>query len=300
MDIDDLRLFEHVARSGHLRQSADALHLSASAVSKAIRRLEATLQTALFERRGRSLRLNAQGARLLERSRALLDLADETRSEFVASRTTPRCRIAAPALLQWRFAAPLATALQTVHAEAELAFDSAFEDAAADRLAAGHADFALISGAVTAPAGSAAIALGRIEMQLCAAATHPLLAGRSLRGNTVRIAPDAVFKHAFAAPSRSFFCGIERGAYADGWRRDARPRRLRYRIDDLRVLIELVRTGLALAYLPDFAVRESGLVRLQLREAMPECVESIYLLWRPTAAHGWHRRMVDAVVRNAA
>src|SRR3954452_15792344 len=60
-----LRAFEAAARSGSFRVAADALHVTPSAVSHAIRGLEASLQTTLFHREGRHIALTAQGEALL-------------------------------------------------------------------------------------------------------------------------------------------------------------------------------------------------------------------------------------------
>lgn len=106
-----------------------------------------------------------------------------------------------------------------------------------------------------------------------------------------------VLAHAFAAPSRSMFCGLERGARADGWRDDALPRRIRFWLDDLQLLIALVRSGQALAYLPDFALAEAGLTRLRVSDCPYECVEDCFLVWRPASASGWQQQLVDELVR---
>ncbi len=100
--------------------------------------------------------------------------------------------------------------------------------------------------------------------------------------------------HDFACPGRSLFCGIDRGARADGWRDDRLPRRIRYWVDDLQLLIALVRDGHALAYLPDFALAQSGLVRLQVEDCPYHCVEAVRLVWHPGHAAGWHLRLIEA------
>ncbi len=60
-----LRVFEAAARSRSFRHAAEELHLSPSAVSHAIRRLELELGAALFERDGRAVRLSAAGDTLM-------------------------------------------------------------------------------------------------------------------------------------------------------------------------------------------------------------------------------------------
>lgn len=60
-----LRAFEAAARTGSFQDAALDLHLSASAVSHAIRKLEGALGVVLFERDGRGVRLSPDGQTLM-------------------------------------------------------------------------------------------------------------------------------------------------------------------------------------------------------------------------------------------
>jgi len=128
---------------------------------------------------------------------------------------------------------------------------------------------------------------------LAASPAHPLV--KRQKSGTCKATAKEALAHDFACPSHSMFCGIARGARADGWRDDRLPRRVRYWIEDLQVLVAVVRSGRALAYLPDFAVEEPGLVRLHLTDCPYTCVEKVFLAWRPSAAGGWHRAVVDGL-----
>jgi LysR family glycine cleavage system transcriptional activator len=72
-----LPAFREAARSENLRATAERLHLTHSAVSQQMRQLEQQLGFALFERRGRSLALNAAGAALQRSVEAALEMLDE-------------------------------------------------------------------------------------------------------------------------------------------------------------------------------------------------------------------------------
>lgn len=67
LPLQTLPAFEAVARLQNLRQAADALHLTPSAVSQQIRLLEDQLGHSLFDRHGRRVALNAAG-RALQRA----------------------------------------------------------------------------------------------------------------------------------------------------------------------------------------------------------------------------------------
>jgi DNA-binding transcriptional LysR family regulator len=299
MELSDLRLFVTATRHRTLLEAAGELSLTPSALSRAIRRLEDGLRAPLFDRSGKSLRLNAAGERLRDRALALLALAEQTRAEFEGADFGVRCRVAAPPLLQWRFGADIAAALSTRYADSSLALRPAWEDDALAALARGEVDFAIVTDEplrnARSSSGFEAIALGAMTMQVAAGATHPLAA--KARGGGVRATSARVLAHDFACPSRSMLGGQPRGTRADGWRDDQLPRRIRYWIDDLQVLLSLVRQGRALAYLPAFALRESGLVQVRVSDCPFDCVEQAHLVWRPVAAAGWQARLVDAMRR---
>ena len=297
MELSDLRLFVSATQHRTLLEAARELSLTPSAVSRAIRRLEDGLHAPLFDRAGKSLRLNAAGQRLRERALALLALAEQTRAEFAGADFGVRCRVAAPPLLQWRFGAGLAAALSARYTDSSLALRPAWEDEALEALARGEVDFAIVTDEplrnARSSAGFEAIPLGALTMQVAAGATHPLAA--KARGGRVRTSAARVLAHDFACPSRSMLCGLQRGTRADGWRDDQLPRRIRYWVDDLQVLLSLVRGGHALAYLPDFALKESGLVQIRVGDCPFECVEQAHLVWRPVAASGWQARLVETM-----
>lgn len=292
MDIADLRSFLVIARHANLRVAADELHLTPSALSKAVRRLETSLATPVFDRIGKTIRLNAAGERLRERAQALVTLAEQTEAEFRGVSLRSHCRLLAPAVLQWGFGAALAAGVSAHQPQASLAFATLFEDAALAALARGEGDLALVTGVALGaalPAGLAARRLGEIRMQLMAGPAHPL-AGRG------ELTTQELLRHDFACPRHSMFCGLERGSRADGWRDDRLPRRIRFWLDDLQLLTALVRSGQALAYLPDFCLAQHpDLVALTVPDCPYECIEPVHLAWRPATASGWLAAWIDSL-----
>lgn len=61
----ELEIFVHLSQSLHFGRTGDALHLSASAVSRALQRLEEQVGAKLFERDNRGVQLNAAGREFL-------------------------------------------------------------------------------------------------------------------------------------------------------------------------------------------------------------------------------------------
>ena len=77
LDLTALRAFVTVAELGGVTRAAGQLHLTQSAVSMQLKRLEEALDVPLFVRAGRSLHLTSHGEQLLGYGRRMLDLNDE-------------------------------------------------------------------------------------------------------------------------------------------------------------------------------------------------------------------------------
>lgn len=72
MTLEQLRIFIEVAEREHLTRASEALHLTPSAVSSAIRTLEDRYGAILFNRIGRRIELTGDGKLFLEEARATL------------------------------------------------------------------------------------------------------------------------------------------------------------------------------------------------------------------------------------
>jgi DNA-binding transcriptional LysR family regulator len=79
LQIRDLSFFMKIAELGDLGRASEVLHISQSALSKCIDRLEEAYGAELFERAGRGIRLTGAGQLLWERSQLVEQVLDETR-----------------------------------------------------------------------------------------------------------------------------------------------------------------------------------------------------------------------------
>jgi len=134
LPLNTLPAFRVAARLQNLRAAADELHLTHSAVSQQIKLLEDQLGVPLFDRRGRSLALNAAGAALQSAVEQALDrLADGARAaQEAGTGAAPRLRLSVlpsfaqrwllPRMGQWHAAHPdIALEVHTSQAVADLA-----------------------------------------------------------------------------------------------------------------------------------------------------------------------------------
>lgn len=71
MDLDVLNSFIAVVEEGNMTRAADRLHISQSAVSVAIGKLEKELETSLFDRAGKNLQLTREGEFFLSWARRM-------------------------------------------------------------------------------------------------------------------------------------------------------------------------------------------------------------------------------------
>ena len=290
MSLSDLRVFCSAARQPTLGAAALELHLTPSAVSKALRRLEGDMGVFLFDRSGKQLLLNDNGRLLLARAHTLLALAEQAQLDVMGERGAIDARIAGPALLLWRHADTLAAALDA-YPQASLRLQPQFEDAALAALARGDCHAALVTQEAIAqrggdwPAAWQCTALGSMRMLLAAGRSHVLARGVPPASASVPRSMQDVLSHAFASPTHSLLCGEERGRHADSWR-GAAGRTIRYWSDDVQLLLGCVQSGRALAYLPDFAVRAHDLLQVELASAV-ECSEQVLLVWDGVLAGQW-------------
>src|SRR6186713_937277 len=73
MDYDGLRLFLDLSRTLHFLRTSRQAHVSPSALSRTVQRLEREAGVALLERDRRSVRLTPEGARFAEHARDTLE-----------------------------------------------------------------------------------------------------------------------------------------------------------------------------------------------------------------------------------
>lgn len=184
LDLRDLRYFETIAETGHLGRAAAKLFRTQPALTGCVRRLEATLGTALFERVGRGIRLTAAGQTLAVRARSLRLGAAEAVREIgeLGDGTAGHVRVGVLPTLA-RFLLPAATheflgAAGGVTIRAVVAQN----DVLAAQLRAGELDF-ILSTAVPRDESVQRHAVCEDQAVVIASRTHPLL-----RESKVRIA----------------------------------------------------------------------------------------------------------------
>jgi DNA-binding transcriptional LysR family regulator len=294
MELFELRYFVEVAQRESVRQASKVLRISPASLSKAVTRLEFELGIKLFSRHGRNIRLTPQGQLLQTRARALLLLEESTRAEVAGAPGAIQAVIAGNELLLSHFGMIQMRELSRRFLGIRFELNPCGEDEALDQVARGDAHLALVTG--EPPRGWASKTLGRAVSQTCVGEGHPL----STAARVGRVVPIAgVLEHAFVAPRRPIFgrLGARGGSpkdrlameepSADGWRDDRYPRRIEWVSSSLAVMGELVRSGQALAYFPDYYVAQLGARALKISGCPYSCVQEAKLVAKDPSELGW-------------
>lgn len=141
MELEQLRQLVTIARTGTLQTAAEELHISQSALSRSVRRLEDDLGQSLFDRTRNSMQLNEAGRLALLHAREILMREQRMRDDFAAlakRARTLRVVSVAPAPT-WRLSALVLERDPTAIIEPDIAS----EDEATSRLLNGTCDLAV-------------------------------------------------------------------------------------------------------------------------------------------------------------
>jgi DNA-binding transcriptional LysR family regulator len=131
-------VFAAAARHQNFAHAAEELHLTASAVSHHVRRLESTLGVTLFQRHARGVALTAQGRALADATNiALADLDAVSGSLLSRSEEGARVRITTLHSLAYCWLIPRLPAFSAAHPDVHLDFETSialarFDDAGPD------------------------------------------------------------------------------------------------------------------------------------------------------------------------
>ncbi|MCB8881221.1 LysR family transcriptional regulator [Acidisoma cellulosilytica] len=244
--LSGLDAFVGTADLGSFAAAGRVLGLSASAVGKAVSKLEAQLGVRLFQRSTRSIRLTEEGRMFHERCRRILDDLGDAEAAIARTLETPRgrLRLSAP-LVSYHLLLPLLPDFIARYPEIELDLD--FNDRIVDLIDEG-VDVAIRSGDL--PDSRLMMrALRPFQMVLCAAPSYLSQHGlpetpRDLDGHlSIR------FRYPNSGKLPDWPLTLPAGA--------AEPSlRILMTCNNMEALRRAVISGLGIGCMPDFLVRE--------------------------------------------
>lgn len=274
-----LPAFRAIGENPHLPTAAKAVHLSPSALSRALRQLEKTLGRDLFRREDRRLELTREGEQLLVSVRDAMRIVHEASEAVQDQQLRGVLRIASTGVATSTWVLPAVLKLRAEHPKLLPEITSDLTELV-PRLLSGRLDIAFTSQPVAHPklrteqlaVATAGVYCGR---------THPLFA-------TEEVTLDEVLAHEFVAPPPE-----ASGAQQDGWP-PTLSRKVAVVVDRMRLGCEAAVQAPLLVVLPDFVAEQLG--RGELRRLGVDVVPSVpvFAVLRPALGK---RQAADALLR---
>jgi DNA-binding transcriptional LysR family regulator len=211
MEIDGLKAFLAVAEAASFSIAADRLHLTQPAVSKRIALLEQQLDTRLFDRIGRTVRLTHSGQVLLTRANQILQQVEDTERAVrnLTGEVGGQLSLATSHHVGlWRLPAVLRSYIAS---HPGVALDLHFMDSevAHERIIQGELEMAIITLAPSVHEKLVAEPIWRDELVFVAASGHPL-------SEEQQISVDDLAEYSAILPDMTTFTGrIVKGMFEE-------------------------------------------------------------------------------------
>lgn len=289
MEIFELKYFLAVAQVENVNRAAEQIHVSPGSLSKAVSRLEEELQTPLFFKSGRGIRLTPEGLLLKKKAAQILQLEEDVRLELTGRESgSLNVYISSEEILQTSYGIALLKTIGRHYPQARTQFLIRGEQKAIEQVMDGEAHLALIT--LDPPADVSSKVLAKVEFKTCASKDHPLLKKYSAR-QTIPI--EEILKHPFVSPDSAILGKIAKSSSIDGWRDDKFPRQIKYKVCGLKLMENLIREGLALGYLPDYFIESAGLIPLKISGCPYSCHQTVRVITKDPTALGWLNKLWD-------
>ncbi|MBT4019919.1 MAG: LysR family transcriptional regulator [Alphaproteobacteria bacterium] len=238
MEIYQIRYFLAVAETGSFTKAADRVHVSQPTLSAGIKKLEAGLQSTLFDRQARRSVLSPAGIRFLDRARTIMAEVERARTELTETSQTRLLRLGCLPGLPGRRLADLLATFSAAYSDITLDLREAEADRLEQWLEQDRIDVALTT---TGPLSDArSTPLYRQNMVLGMAQDHPFTSRQTVRPEDLKDQPYVLRQHCpFVRPLNTYFT-----------ERNIRPKVLCRTRQETRALT-LVAAGLGVTILPD-------------------------------------------------
>jgi len=271
MELLQLEYFRAVARTEHVTQASEELGITQPALSRAIARLERELGAALFDHRGRAVKLSRYGRAFLRHADRALAALEEGRREIVdlADREAGVIAFGFAHALGARVVPDLIAGFRRLHPRARFQLVQNASHFILQELQAGEVDLALVSPLPAAGERIESKQLDSEELVLAVPPDHRFAKRRSIRLAELR--------------DDTFVCLREgyglRALTDDFCRQGGFTPKIAFEGEEIATLRGLVAVGLGVAIIPAAASPAESTPELRITE--PVCRRSIGLLWEP-------------------
>lgn len=260
--LKDIVPFVASVESGSFAAAAERLHLTGSAVSKSVTRLETRLGSRLLERTTRSLKLTDAGNAYYQTCLRIMEELAEAEAVLAAQRTIPsgRLRLAVPNTYGRLGVMPLLIPFCRQHPDVEL--NLTFSDRFIDLFDEGIDVAVRIGGSPDLPASLGCRQMGRERMVFCASPDYLARVGRP-SSEAELLQHQAIMYERVDGSTKPWLFTTEDGY--PHWRN--LPHRMA--LGDVDAQMQALCAGLGVAQMPSWLVREP-LARGELVIILPE------------------------------
>lgn len=273
--VGSLNVFVRSAETRSFTEAGRQMGISASAVGKAISRLEKRLGVRLFHRSTRSITLTPEGAQFLKRCSRIIEEIEAAETELALAHSSPRGRLRVSLPLVGMLLMPVLGAFMRAHPEIVLDLD--FSDRLVDIIEEGF-DVTMRTGEAS-DSQLITRALGSYVHIIVGSPAY--LADRGTPATPEDLLGHACLQHRFLSTGK-----------LRGWQLERNGETLNIDLpttavaSNIEPLISMAEQGLGLACVPDFTVREQlkrgALVRVL--QDLPEDRRVFRALW-PSGRH---------------
>jgi DNA-binding transcriptional LysR family regulator len=272
MELQQLEYFRVVARTQHVTQAAEELGVTQPALSRAMARLERDVGVALFDHRGRSVKLNRYGVAFLRHVERALAAIEEGRRELVdlADRDAGVIAFGFAHALGTRVVPDLIASFRQQHPRARFQLLQNASHIILAELEAGDVDIALVSPVPPTSERIESIELASEELFLVVPHDHRFAKRRSVRLSELRDDTFVCLRQGYGLRTLTDHFCAEAGFVP----------KIAFEGEEIATLRSLVSVGLGVAIIPAASSPgESTPPQLHITE--PVCRRSIGLMWEP-------------------
>jgi len=291
MEIFELRYFLAVAQIENLNKAAEIIHVSPGSLSKAISRLEDELQTPLFFKSGRGIRLTPEGLILKKKAAQILQLEEDARLELRGKETgSLNVSISSEEILQTYFGTDLIKKIVNVFPQARFQFHMRSDEKAIEQVQQGEVHFAFITSEPPSDLDSKVVR--KVEFKTTASKLHPLF---KKYGSSRSVPVGELLMHPFVTPDSAVLGKIAKSDSIDGWRDDKFQRKIKYKVSGLKLMEKLVHEGSAMAFLPDYLIESAELQALKVSGCPYTCQQTVRLICKDSNSLSWLSKLWDVI-----
>lgn len=295
LSVDRLRVLHTIAVNGSLTAAAEALHVTNSAVSQQLAKLEREVGQPLVERNGRGVRLTDAAELLVEHTAKILSMVQRAEADLEAHRddVTGHLRLSAtPTAVRGLLPHALAS-LKETHPGLRLELHEEEPHESVPAMARGDADLAMVvdwvGSPLNLPGGMSRASLMEDIGDIALPADHPLAHRELLELEEILDLP---------------WISWSRGTVCDDWlhgiirARGGEPRII-HNVEEHQTKLTLIAAGIGAAVLPRLGrgVLPEG---VRVVPVQPALVRQVYVFWRTDASRRPAIRATVRALREAA